>query len=254
MSCLEFVRCQRADGSYYGTAGKCLKGREVDQLIEDLFGSVGMSDNAKVLGEGGSATVYDVGHGVVVKKGFVSKEEIDIMGELSGVKGVPRVLGEDISEGGITMAMSKAKGKPLGTLFKEDPELAVEGFNEALLILKEIHSKGIAHLDLHGYNIIYDPSSKTATLIDYGQSRRGSKWQYGELQRLENDLFVGLSAVKKAKGRDFDVDKYENIANFRKGLREANRIHRDDIESYIRSGVVNEESSKKLVDYVWSKV
>lgn len=63
MNYFDFTRCQRADGSHYGTAGKCQKGRRVDPRdlkakgitkeeiykAADLLKSTGMNRNERII-------------------------------------------------------------------------------------------------------------------------------------------------------------------------------------------------------------
>lgn len=79
-SVIDFTRCQRADGSHYGTGGQCRKGREVDPLSEALKGG-------KLIGEGGYGEVYDVGNGIVVKVGAVNRNEVKAHRVLKHVQG-----------------------------------------------------------------------------------------------------------------------------------------------------------------------
>ena len=189
MRAFEFVRCQRADGSHYGTAGKCQKGREVDaadvlgkgktyvQIVKELKGK-------KELGEGAYGRVYDVGGGVVVKQGKISDKEINALERLNSVEGVPRVLGhqyknpsaKSAQKAGI-LAMTKAPGVPMVEVTAEtmigmrDKKDFSEAVDAVLGVLKEVHSKGIGHNDLHQNNMFYDSATKKATIIDFGLSK-----------------------------------------------------------------------------------
>ena len=86
----EFARCQRADGSYYGTAGQCRKGREVDPRREidkiarglsrtkgDVFRSA-IDPDKGLIGEGKS-----LGNGVTVVRG--NARELERLGKLPGL-------------------------------------------------------------------------------------------------------------------------------------------------------------------------
>ena len=78
---VDFVRCQRADGSHYGTAGKCQKGREVG--YEDALRKMGGTKRGVVkelLGKGESKSL---GNGVGVVRGEI--KGLEALGKVSGV-------------------------------------------------------------------------------------------------------------------------------------------------------------------------
>lgn len=89
---LDFVRCQRGDGTFYGTGGKCRKGREVDprkvvdKLVQGLSPTKGavfrsaLDPREGLIGKG-----KDLGNGVSVVKG-----DSTVLEKLGRVFGLPR--------------------------------------------------------------------------------------------------------------------------------------------------------------------
>ena len=204
----EFTRCQRADGSHYGTAGRCQKGRQVDAqantVKKPLKGLLGLVEKGSSLGEGGEGQAFDVGGGVVVKLGIIRQTEVKAMESLRHVKGVPRVMGFEQGESGdkdfrSLLAMTKAPGKPLMSLSKEDKSKAWESL---FGIMAKVHKAGVAHNDLHGMNIFYDGKTQQSTLIDFGKSQTGMLAVINELGSLygrTKDGFYNASGPKAQK-------------------------------------------------------
>lgn len=201
---LEFTRCQRADGSHYGTGGQCRKGREVDpeSVAKDIFkglnleGRTSPKPGAKRVGSGAFATAYDLGNGVILKKGKVGISEAQVMADLKHIPGVPRFLGSKITaderQSGLlvqgVIAMSKVPGVPISKLgsFKEK----LEAWKQALPLLKKVHKAGYTHGDLHGGNFMYDTKSKTVSLVDFGLARNAKgriDLQIKEVSEFVND-------------------------------------------------------------------
>lgn len=224
---LDFTRCQRADGSHYGTAGKCQKGREVDALEEikklinpnmDWDSAKATLESKKLLGKGAFGGVYDWGGGVVVKMGSISGPEVKALEELKHIDGIPRAIGHMFKPGeadnkfdlkmGI-LAMTKGTGKPLTDIYYEPPRDSrtarrkaeilkiMEASTESTLkILKQIHKAGFAHYDLHIGNVLWDDSNKKATILDFGFATKGNqKDQLRDIMKFINQQ-VGFSGTK----------------------------------------------------------
>ena len=96
----DFVRCQRADGSFYGTAGRCQKGREVGpKSMQHFFHRYSTTKKRFFQDlvdktEGLSGVHKDLGNGIYIIRGDAGK--IDSMGYLPGFpKAVASVVGEN---------------------------------------------------------------------------------------------------------------------------------------------------------------
>ena len=99
-SFMEFARCQRADGSHYGTAGQCRKGREVgakliEKIIKRLSPTKGgvlqstLNPNKGPIGEG-----KDLGNGVIAIRG--SAKELEKLRKVPGLmRPVSKVIDRD---------------------------------------------------------------------------------------------------------------------------------------------------------------
>lgn len=237
----DFVRCQRADGSHYGTAGKCLKGREVEALLR---GDKNVLGGAKLLGEGGFGKAYELEGGVVVKVGEVYKNEIEVMQKIDGMEGVPRLLGH----GKGVVVMSKVEGQDLRRWGDKmgDASAYVKGMEKALNVVKQLHQKGVAHNDLNRGNIVWDGKDKVS-VIDFGVSSLGHKDALKEIRRLGNDLRYRYGNFIRAGGSK--KSDYPNIEGFLQGLSAADD---DDIDFY--DSDLSESVAKGLVDKVWAKV
>lgn len=192
---LNFVRCQRADGSFYGTAGTCRKGSKAPPLEKILR----VPPNARPIGRGAFATAYDVGDGVVVKQGQISTLEARFMDELKNIEGIPKLIGHRLDSGddnewdlvGGVLAMTMAQGKPLT---QQNPANTAKGWEGALSILKEIHKAGWAHGDLNYSNVLYDSKSQKTTLIDFGISTKNDP-----INQLNDALAISKELIPSAK-------------------------------------------------------
>lgn len=232
MEFLDFTRCQRADGSHYGTAGVCRKGRENPLDLTTLLkkaNSINVREfvktipETKILGEGAYAVAIDVGNGVVAKIGEIAESEKAIMNDLKNIDGVPRVVAENVSSGGNILAMTRVPGITVEEHMKQQlennpsmksAEPYFEAINAALPILKEIHKKGIAHNDLNTGNILYDSKSKKASIIDFGEAKKSHSLAQGEVIGLYRDAVIRYQDWQRYKS--FDPTKFKNVTTFLK--------------------------------------
>lgn len=216
-----FVRCQRADGSFYGTSGKCRKGREVDSKQYplknlDLTLKRLPKPEAKVLGEGGYGKAFDLGGGVVLKKGKFFASEIKAMQDLKNIKGIPKLLAYKFTEKKLigrqtdrmrhgVIAMSKAPGKPLVD-FEGNLSVWRRSWEKILPLLKKIHEANYSHGDLHEENIFYNPATKTATIIDFGAAvKNNTKFQIDDIKTVFNTIDFYNDGETPMSKREFPV-------------------------------------------------
>lgn len=176
----DFVLCQRADGTFYGTYGTCRKGREV--LPRELSG---LAKQGKLLGEGYFAKAYDMGGGVVLKQGRIKAAEVKALEDLKSIEGIPRLITENINQSGNVMVMSKAPGVLLSDL---PPKQQAKAWDKTLLLLKKIHKAGYAHNDLHGGNVMYNSKTDKVTILDFGIARTGPGSSINELIYMKTDF------------------------------------------------------------------
>lgn len=187
----DFVRCQRPDGTFYGTSGQCRKGREVDTKATNPLAGLNLGkkgppkQGSKKIGEGAFGAAYDLGNGVIIKKGQFKQGEVDAMAALKHIPGIPKLLAykydtkSDVSVpiGPRTLrqgviAMSKVPGKPVTKI--ESDRGRGEAWQRILPILKKVHQAGFVHGDLHNSNVMYDRKSKVASIIDFGLAQKAT--------------------------------------------------------------------------------
>lgn len=238
---MDFIRCQRADGSVYGTAGKCRKGKEIpDHILDNLMlmnrGFVRKDElgeqlpkGSKMIGEGLFGRVYDLGgnSGVVIKVGGVREKELRIMEKLKGIKGIPRVLAENIEMGGNLLAMGKMKGETLREIEKkENGGVLMKAMGKGLSIVKQMHEKGVGHKDLHLGNFMYDKKSGNASVIDFGFGTTERTIRMYDAVRLNGMI------KKKVKENGLKV-RDKNVKRFLANMKSVeNGPYRNDLQSF----------------------
>lgn len=236
---LDFTRCQRVDGTHYGTAGKCQKGREVDALekVKGAFkqGRAWADMRAELkrkeeLGSGAYGKVYDWGDGVVVKTGKISDNEIKTLDGLKHIDGIPRAISHVYKNPGAKssmkagiLAMTKAPGEPLvhtygmammkaSTLDNIKDKGLDSAIDSTLKVLKQVHAKGFAHNDLHMNNVFWDSGNKKATIIDFGLATHGKPTdQLKEVMQIA----YGMGGYAQTKGPLISKLR-SNVQNLRK--------------------------------------
>lgn len=188
---LNFILCQRADGTFYGTAGRCRKGREVAKAIR-ISNLVKQTEGKKPIGEGLFGKVFDIGSGIVVKIGEIQEIEIQAMDGLKHISGIPRAISASygVSESHSVLGMDKAPGVPIAKLTRDDRKKA---WDEALKLLKQVHEHGWAHMDFHDQNVLYDPKSREASIIDFGRAAKGPQMQLRDLRMISKFILIDKS-------------------------------------------------------------
>jgi hypothetical protein len=223
----DFTRCQRPDGSYYGTSGQCRKGAQVgakekeaskkksakkpkakttpksvpSDMKKELAGlesnkkgnaealNQRFKDSKKEIGEGSYGAVKETAEGTVIKQGMIGKNEIAVQEKLAGVDGVPKLVDYAYTSkpyadrGGDRkgiVEMEKVKGKPVwNTVLDKQmdgtmtPKFATKLTDQYLGLRKQIHTRGVAHGDMHENNITWD--GKKMGVLDFGLSKPSYK-------------------------------------------------------------------------------
>jgi len=236
---LDFTRCQRPDGSFYGTGGVCRKGTTVgakeakskigskakklaakarkelaaekkaargkslpaelkqqlaalkptNKPVEDEAAALSkrFKESKKELGEGSYGAVKETAEGTVIKQGYIGKNEIAIQQKLSDVDGVPAIVAVAYTSkpfadrGGDRkgiVEMEKASGPSLiSQQMKLDHNIkgatATKVTNEYIRLRKELHTRGVAHGDMHEGNVTWN--GKKMGVIDFGLSKNSYK-------------------------------------------------------------------------------
>jgi hypothetical protein len=138
-----------------------------------------LGGEARVLGSGMYGTAILSPSGEVIKRGVISRTEAAIVDKVGradlGPKLIAADIGEparfksrvvDLSEGRI--AMTKVEGEPLGTKFSRD------GADAYWKARADLHRMGIAHNDMHGYNVLVDKTGK-GRFVDMGLAQDNPK-------------------------------------------------------------------------------
>jgi hypothetical protein len=168
--------------------------QQAQQQREESSSKVSISDrfaqSKKTLGSGMYGTVKETAEGTVIKKGTIGGNEVDIQKRLADVTGVPKILGVEYSSDpnrdgerkGI-IEMEKANGLALiDQTSKSDHNIrgdeASKVLDEYFRVRKDIHTRGVAHGDMHDANMTWN--GKTMGLIDFGSSVVSYKEALGE--------------------------------------------------------------------------
>jgi serine/threonine protein kinase len=209
----DFTRCERLDGTHYGTAGRCRKGVEVGQenekrSIQKAF------DEGEAFGKGdmGEVRLNAGPPPTVIKKGKIGQHEAEALTRLSGTGLAPSlvsvtpltneklvnriIFGGHVTSGDGMIQMKEAKGKPLSSqsLSKEQK---VEQIDSMMRARARMHLAGIAHNDTHDGNVFYDPKTKRTMFVDFGLSQIGSRHALVEALLTNKD-----SSSRTAFGED----------------------------------------------------
>lgn len=256
---LNFNRCQRIDGSFYGTAGKCQIGKEVGPRIRELLSKINPNrpgvpggHGIKPIGEGYFAKAYDLGDGVILKKGGVTSAEAEAMHVLHDIEGIPKLLafitkqkknwwglGDKVIGRGVMIAMEKVPGKPVDK-YDKYPELVSQAWENGISILKKIHKANYSHGDIHNGNIMFNPETKKSTLIDFAFSQDDSiSGQYDDIVQITSIM------SEARKGWLSNPEKFPVITAFMKNA--------SALRPYVDKDRYGAKE-KKVLDDFWSKV
>jgi hypothetical protein len=226
-------------------------GFETPQGIKGYDPKKDMAGSGKLIGQGamGRVKLTDGPPPGVTKEGKIGEfeaaalkrlEDTGITPRLHGVvvegqaKRVSGGLGGHVKEASGYLGMSRVAGKPYGDqrwkMTQEQKEKAVD---EYLKVRKEIHTRGVAHNDMHGGNFFYNAQTGKGGLVDFGLAQVSPKAALVE-------------ALGTTNGQDWQADRMDvggyntpavkrlvsNAAKVRDRMR---REHRVQINMGIRS-------------------
>lgn len=187
----DFVRCQRANGTFYGTAGTCRKG--VPTEVKREMG--------RFLGGGKEGQVYDIGRGRVLKvssNSTVNKEAQEIAAK-AGL--APRLLSSGETRGKKYQVFNKVDtddiegiGQP-GRSSKLLEELSPESLRrekQAYLAAINLNSLGVAHGDLHGGNLKWDKVNDRPVIMDFDNATVSTRSARKETKELLTSVGIRL--------------------------------------------------------------
>ncbi len=241
---LDFARCQRPDGSYYGTSGQCRKGTPVgakEQKAKKAKRSLRERfDETGGISGGAYGDVAITKEGTVIKKGRLGQDEPKIQEELAKAGLAPKVIEQEWTamkpknaspRMGI-MEMELAKGSAFEDIQSSlNDKQKAQAADEYLRLQAGMHKRGIAHGDFHEQNFFFDPATGKGTAIDFGLSQRSPAeviaeatgnqglWGRGDwITRTNSPTVAAYDERRRAVVADMDS----------KGLRTASgRISRD---------------------------
>lgn len=218
---LDFVRCMRPNGTFYGTSGTCRKGSKTEPATRKVEG--------KFLGGGKEGRVYDIDRSRVLKVGRYGEEAARAHSIAASEGLAPRLFSAGVSKSGKGYQVmerlytsdipglphpgsSKPGGKEIEELDSQDLHKEKEAYKAVL----SLNQKGVSHEDLHGGNLKWDESRQRPVIMDFDNAVVNSKAARAEASatltsigiRLENsgyydeaDRFYKLG-VKLGKASD----------------------------------------------------
>ena len=174
----DFTRCQRPNGTYYGTAGKCRKGVEVGysnwrEVAKGNYGAVAVSP------DGSRAVKTLLTHNG--KKGEFGDYEVELAEKMGEMGHSPRVHSHDEDH----LEMDFVKGRPLwnGYARREgEPQMNTAQATKAVAAIRDLHKMGFFHGDMHALQFMVDKND--VKLVDFGLSGKTSTQPSRVLQDL----------------------------------------------------------------------
>jgi tRNA A-37 threonylcarbamoyl transferase component Bud32 len=215
----DFTRCVRADGTHYGTSGKCRKG--IESPYKDW----------PVFAEGAMGTIAKSPDGTrVVKRLKEGREwgpyEVELGQKMGQLGFSPKVH----SSGPDHIEMDMVQGKPLWKDYRPSEDEGSMNRTQALQAAKAIramHAMGYSHGDMHSQQFLVNGDK--VTLVDFGLSKKASEEPRKVIQdlnkisklvawdnpELNGDPYVELVRKYRAKYADAKKKKdlEEQVAN-----------------------------------------
>jgi tRNA A-37 threonylcarbamoyl transferase component Bud32 len=198
----DFTRCQRPDGTHYGTAGKCRKGTEApyadwNELAKGNYGKVSKSPD-------GTRVVKELleHNGVKGEFGPYERQLAIRMGKLGHSPRIHSASSDHIE-------MDLAPGKPLWKSYAptegEGPMTAKQA-SKAASAVKALHKMGFYHGDAHALQWMVNGDN--VKLVDYGLSGKTANRPEKALQDLSK-----WAKVVGWKNEELSGDPYFRLVN-----------------------------------------
>lgn len=219
-------------------------------------------------------------NGHAVKDGKIGQYEAAVLEKLEGKGIAPKLLGVEYKSGALPktvesgygghvqerqgfLAMGGAPGVPwVKQLYKADAAERKELIDAYLTIRARLHKEGIAHNDMHGYNVFYDKKTGKAVLIDMGLAQISPKAAL-------------IEALGVFNGKDFQAERFyfaredtpivnklkSNVARVKKDLKGAGvdvaalpeiRASRSKIEKAL--GKITDSEAQSLVNRIYEGI
>jgi hypothetical protein len=172
-----------------------------------------------------------------------------------GAKRVSGGLGGHVKEASGFLGMSRVDGKPFGDQrWKMTPKEREAAVNEYVRVRKAIHTRGVAHNDMHGGNFFYNARTGKGGLVDFGLAQispkaalvealgtfNGQDWQADRMAvggydtPVVNRLQTNFGKVRSGMRNEFGVQVNLGIRSRSEEIeREFGRMTDRDAERYI---------------------
>ena len=227
----DFVRCQRPDGSHYGTSGKCKKGREVgyeewDSLAKGNYGEV------KVNPERTRVVKTLLTHNG--QKGEFGEYEVELATKMGKLGHSPKIHSHSADH----IEMDIAPGKTLWEGYKRaegEPTMNAAQAKKAGDAIHALHKMGYAHNDNHALQYIVNGND--VKLVDFGLSVPLARNPVKAMQDLSKINGLLQWSNPKLKGDPYfdHVNKHLDEYNAVQGQSQKAKNERQRIaESYIK--------------------
>lgn len=225
----DFARCQRPDGSHYGTGGVCRKGTPVDakkSIVTDKMKKV--IEEGKPFAQGGFSELYMV-DGLVVKvqeDAYLPdiQTEMDMQKMAADAGLAPKVYGvEQVGDDKVIIVMDPiAKGmKNPPSMDDYAPTMLAELDRPTMLAGGELYGKmlqaGIVHADYHTGNWFIDSKGNTQA-IDFGISSKIKDAPLKHLNRAVQFTLPVLQSKGEIQLAQKMADAYGDAGKIRKLL------------------------------------
>ena len=166
----DFVRCQRKDGSHYGTAGKCRKGTQVSEEKYSNWNTLAQGNYGKVsVNPEGTRVVKTLLTGKDGKKGTFGPHEVELATKMGELGHSPKIHSHSADH----LEMDIAPGKPLWAKYsrgENEPVMNAAQAKKAGEAIKSLHKLGYSHGDMHSQQFLVNGND--VKLVDYGLSRK----------------------------------------------------------------------------------
>ena len=207
----DFVRCQRQDGTHYGTSGNCRKGTKVgyekwDSLAKGNYGEIKVNpDGTRVV----KTLLTRDG-----KKGEFGPHEVEIATKMGKLGHSPQI--HSSSEDHIEMDL--AKGAPLWKGYSRgegEPQRNTAQATKASAAIRDLHKMGFAHGDLHSLQFLVNGND--VKLVDFGLSvpttmKASSMWGVHGPTKVMQDLSK-INSLVNWKNPELQKEPYVNLVN-----------------------------------------
>lgn len=235
--------------------------------------------NSKVLGKGAMGEVKETSGPPpgVVKKGMIGQNEVAALKRLEETGITPKFhggavtgrerkvsggLGGHVTEQRGIIGMSKVDGVPYSAarvgMTKAQREQALD---EYIRVRREIHTRNVAHNDMHSGNYFYDKKSGKGGLVDFGLAQISPRAALVEALGTTNGRDWQASGVNPT-GTDTPIAKRltQNIRNVRAELRLLGVDTLPDIRSNdkklesVFGGKVSDKEAERLIRMVYDGI